>query len=253
MNKTATPTTQVFPDSAAASQALAMEVVALIKSREAQGLPTVLGLATGGTPIQFYEALRKLHSAGEISFRTVTTFNLDEYLGLDRADPHSYWQFMHEQLFDHVDILPDNIHVPDGTIADSELEAYCRSYESSIVEAGGIDLQILGIGTNGHIGFNEPGAARDSRTRVVDLCEKTRNDNAVHFTEEQQVPTRAISMGCATILDAKRIALMAWGERKAATVQSALHGPITPELPASFLQEHPDTTYYLDKGSAGGS
>ncbi len=250
MNKTVSPAIQVYPDPASASRALAAEIALLIRSREKISLPTVLGLATGGTPLPLYQELRRLHAEDGLSFHHVITFNLDEYLGLDHADSHSYWQFMHQQLFHHVDIQPQNIHIPDGTIAPADLAAYCRSYEQAIRDSGGIDLQVLGIGTNGHIGFNEPGTPRDSRTGPVDLSEKTRRDNAVHFSGHQLVPTRAITMGCATILDAKRIALLAWGERKAAIIRDALHAPISPSLPASYLQEHPATTFYLDQPAA---
>jgi glucosamine-6-phosphate deaminase len=245
-----TPRTQVHPDPHSASQALATEVADLISSREAKQLPTVLGLATGATPIHFYEELRRLHTEHGLSFGSVITFNLDEYVGLGRQNPQSYWHFMHDQLFDHIDIHADNIHIPDGTIAEADLGQHCEAYEQAIKNAGGIDLQILGIGTTGHIGFNEPGTARDSRTGIVDLTEETRQSNAVFFNSIDDVPTKAISMGCGTILDSKKIAALAWGERKASVVQGALQGPVTPDCPASFLQEHPSATFYLDQPAA---
>lgn len=248
MSPTTTPSVHVHPDPAAACRALAAEIAGLIRSRGDQDAPVVLGLATGGTPIPLYEELRRLHHEEGLSFRNVVTFNLDEYLGLGQDAPQSYWRFMHEQLFDHIDLPPGRIHIPDGLTDDPA--AACEAYELAIRNAGGIDLQILGIGTNGHIGFNEPGTARDSRTRVVSLTEKTRSDNAIYFDAPEDVPTRAISMGCATILEARRIALLAFGDRKAAIVKKALHGPVTPEVPASFLQDHPDTAFYLDEKAA---
>lgn len=244
------PTTQVYPDPIAASNSLAVEVAALIRSRGPNDRPIVFGLATGTTPLPFYAELERLYRDENLSFKNVITFNLDEYLGLGPQDPQSYWHFMHESLFDHIDVPSAHINIPNGMTAPDDLERYCRSYEQAIQEVGGIDLQILGIGSNGHIGFNEPGAARDAHTLVVDLAEKTRTDNAAFFDADEEVPTRAITMGCGTILSAKRIALMAWGERKAAIVREALHGPVTNDLPASFLQEHPDTTFYLDTAAA---
>lgn len=247
---TSIPGTQVHPDPAAAAHVLATELADLIMLREAKSLPTVLGLATGGTPIPFYQELRRLHSEHGLSFKGVISFNLDEYIGLDRQHPQSYWRFMHEQLFDHIDIIPENIHIPDGTVDELVLRSHCAAYERTIKNAGGIDLQILGIGTTGHIGFNEPGTTRDSRTDIVDLTEETRMSNSRFFDSIDEVPTKAISMGCGTILDAKQIALMAWGEQKAPVVRRALQGPVTSDCPASFLQDHPNATFYLDEAAA---
>ena len=179
---------RVFSTPESASQTLAAEIADLIRARAAEGRPAVLGLATGSTPIRLYSELCHLHRTG-LSFANVITFNLDEYLGLERNHPESYWNFMHFSLFDHVDIPPENIHIPDGTVAEEDLEAYCASYEQAIREAGGIDLQVLGIGRNGHIGFNEPGALPDVRTHVTTLNEVTVQDAARAFGGIENVPT----------------------------------------------------------------
>ncbi|NIP96057.1 MAG: glucosamine-6-phosphate deaminase, partial [Akkermansiaceae bacterium] len=200
---------RVFPTAEAASNALAAEIAELIRSRSAKGRKTVLGLATGGTPTSLYHELVRLHREEGLSFAHVITFNLDEYLDLPRDHPESYWTFMHRHLFDQVDIPPGNIHIPDGTANDPE--AVCTSFESAIRDAGGIDLQILGIGRNGHIGFNEPGSPAGTRTRVVELSQSTTHRAAEAFGGVDNVPQRAITMGVATILDARRIVLLAFG------------------------------------------
>lgn len=210
----------------------------------------VLGLATGSTPLPFYQELIRLHREHGLSFANVTSFNLDEYLGLAREHPESYWSFMHRELFDHIDIAVQNIHLPDGTLTEAEIPAHCAAYETRIRDAGGLDFQLLGIGSNGHIGFNEPGSAKDSRTRSVRLDLGTRRDAAWSFGGEAQVPPLAITMGCGTILDARRIVLLAWGEKKAAIVREAVRGPVTERVSASFLQDHPDAAFYLDHGAA---
>ncbi len=240
---------RVFADRADACQTLATEVAALVRAINAinaGGRPAVLGLATGKTPLPFYAELIRLHRAGELSFAQVVTFNLDEYLGLPGDHPESYRAFMQRELFRHVDIPAANIHIPDGMTAPADLETHCRAYEESIRAAGGIDFQLLGIGRTGHIGFNEPGSPKDSRTRLVELDPVTRQDAAPSFGGLEQVPTHAISMGCGTILEARKIALLAWGAAKAAIVCEALTGPITDRVSASFLQEHGDATYYVD-------
>jgi glucosamine-6-phosphate deaminase len=235
---------RVFADRTEACRTLAAEVAELVASVNAAGRPAVLGLATGNTPKPFYAELIRLHREGKLSFANVITFNLDEYLGLPAGHPESYRAFMKRELFDHVDIPAENVHIPDGSVTD--IPAHCAAYEKAIRDAGGIDFQLLGIGRTGHIGFNEPGSPRDSRTRKVELDPITREDAAPAFGGIEHVPTHAISMGCGIILDARKVALLAWGSAKASIVKEALTGPITDRVSASFLQEHPDATFYLD-------
>lgn len=208
----------------------------------------VLGLATGGTPVGVYRELIRMHREESLDFSQVTSFNLDEYVGLGPEHPQSYRSFMQQQLFDHVNIEPSRTHVPDGLAAD--VEAHARAYEAEIEAAGGIDLQLLGIGDNGHIAFNEPGSPPDSRTRRVDLTEETIQANSRFFSSIDEVPRHAITMGIGTILEAKRIVLMATGERKAEAVARAVEGPTDPESPASQLQRADDVTFVLDKAAA---
>lgn len=237
---------EIHPSADAASRGLAAEIAALIRERAARGRRVVLGLATGSTPVRLYRELIRLHREEGLSFANVTTFNLDEYHGLGREHPESYWRFMHEQLFDHVDLPAENIHVPDGTVPRGDVFAWCRAYEEKIREAGGLDLQILGIGRTGHIGFNEPGSGRDSRTRLVTLDSLTRRDAARDFLGEANVPRHAITMGVGTILGARKIVLLAWGEAKARVVAQAVEHAPAESLPASFLQGHPDVRFLLD-------
>jgi len=201
---------------------------------------TVLGLPTGTTPIGAYRQLIEWYKKGDLDFSQVTTFNLDEYLGLDGSHPQSYRYFMDNQLFDHVNIRKGNTHVPDGTATDPEAE--CELYEQAIKEAGGIDLQVLGIGNNGHIGFNEPGTAYEKTTNVTELTESTIEANSRLFASKEEVPTKALTMGMKTIMHARRILLLVSGQHKLDILNAALHGPITPEVPASLLQLHPDLT-----------
>ncbi|NWK57227.1 glucosamine-6-phosphate deaminase [Verrucomicrobiaceae bacterium N1E253] len=226
---------------------LAAETAELIRSNDAAGKPTVLGLATGATPIRYYQELIRLHKEEGLSFQNVITFNLDEYAGLPREHKESYWFFMHHNLFDHIDIKPENINLPSGTVSDAEIPAHCEEYEQAIIDAGGIDQQILGIGRTGHIGFNEPGSPKDSLTRAITLDEITREDAAPAFDGIDNVPTAAITMGCGTILAAKRIVLMAWGEGKASIVQKAVQGPVNDIVSASYLQEHDNAVFYIDQ------
>ena len=237
---------RIFPDRTAASRTLAEEVAALVRTINDSGRPAVLGLATGRTPLPFYAELIRLHREGELSFARVITFNLDEYLGLPGEHPESYRAFMQKELFGHVDIPAENIHIPDGMVGPAELETHCAAYEEAIRAAGGIDFQLLGIGRTGHIGFNEPGSPRESRTRRVELDPITRQDAAPAFGGLENVPEYAISMGCGTILEARKIALLAWGSAKAGIVREALTGPVTDQVSASFLQDHADATFYLD-------
>jgi glucosamine-6-phosphate deaminase len=233
-----------------ASRALAREIAALIRDRAAAGRPAVLGLATGSTPVRLYRELIRMHREEGLGFGNVVTFNLDEYYGLPRTHAESYWRFMHEQLFDHIDIPPAAIHIPDGTVPRATVFDWCRDYERRIREAGGIDLQILGIGRTGHIGFNEPGSGPDSRTRLVTLDSMTRRDAARDFLGEAGVPRHAITMGVGSILDARRIVLLAWGGAKARVIAEAAEKPPSETLPASFLQQHPDTLFLIDRPAA---
>ena len=211
--------------------------------------PAVLGLATGGTTLPIYAALVEAHRANGASFRHATTFNLDEYVGLDHEHPASFARFMRGALFDHVDIDPGRVHLLDGAAPDPVAEA--ARYERAIKAAGGIGLQFLGIGANGHIGFNEPGSPLASRTRCVTLTPSTRDANR-RFFGGGTVPARALTMGIATILDAREIILAATGARKARAVACAIDGPITPECPASALQTHPSATIICDRDAAAG-
>jgi glucosamine-6-phosphate deaminase len=239
-----------YPSSVAASHAVATEIAALIRDRAAHGRQVVLGLATGSTPVGVYEELVRLHRSEGLSFENVVTFNLDEYWPMKPDELQSYHRFMHEYLFDEVNIDPSNVHIPDGLVGRDEVHAYCHQYEQRIRDAGGIDYQILGIGRTGHIGFNEPGSPRDSRTRLITLDKVTRMDAASDFFGEWNVPRKAITMGVGTILDARRVVLLAFGEHKAPTVQRAVEGEITQSVAASFLQEHPNAKFVLDPAAA---
>jgi glucosamine-6-phosphate deaminase len=241
----------VFPSSEAASCAVAAEMAGLIRARRREGRTVVLGLATGSTPVGLYAELVRLHREDGLSFRNVVSFNLDEYHPLSPEHPQSYHQFMRAHLFDHVDIAPENIHLPDGTAPLAEVDAQCLAYEEKIRAAGGIDYQILGIGRTGHIGFNEPGSPRRSRTRLVVLDPVTRRDAAGDFGGEELTPRHAVSMGVGTILDARRIVLMAWGQHKADIVRVAVEDEPAARVTASFLQEHDNALFVLDHAAAG--
>ena len=210
----------------------------------------VLGLATGSTPIKVYEYLVQAHKEEGISFSNVISFNLDEYFPMDRESVHSYVRFMREHLFDHLDIPNTQIHIPDGQQTKEDVRTYCQNYEQKIIEAGGIDIQILGIGRTGHIGFNEPGSSLKSKTRLVRLDRITRLDAASDFFGKENVPSKAITMGVGTIMDAKRIVLMAWGEGKANIIKQAVEGPIQESVPATFLQTHPNCDFIIDRAAA---
>src|ERR1700726_1925694 len=243
--------TAVFQSSDDAVRVVAASIAVLIRRRRVEGRSVVLGLATGSTPVKLYRELIRLHRDEGLSFRNVVTFNLDEYYGLPPHHPESYRHFMAVQFFDHLDVAPENIHVPDGLVPRSEVFAYCQEYERKILAAGGIDIQILGIGRTGHIGFNEPGSGIDSRTRMVALDRLTRRDAARDFRGEENVPAYAITMGVGTILQAKELALLAWGESKAGILRAAIEGPQTETVPASFLQRHPNCRCYIDEAAAG--
>jgi glucosamine-6-phosphate deaminase len=226
-------------------------IESLIRQNQSAGRPTVLGLPTGSTPVGLYRELIRLHRTAGLDFSQVITFNLDEYHPMDPSEPHSYRRWMHETFFQHVNIRPENIHVPDGTVAIESTDDYCAQYESAIRRAGGIDLQILGIGRTGHIGFNEPGSTRQSRTRLVTLDPVTRRDAASDFFGEENVPHQALTMGVGTILEARQIVIMAWGEHKAPIVVRAVEEAPTDSIAASYLQHHPDATFILDAAAAG--
>jgi glucosamine-6-phosphate deaminase len=207
-----------------------------------------LGLATGSTTVGMYNELVRLHQEQGLDFSRVVTFNLDEYLGLAAEHPQSFHCFMRENFFTQVNVAPKNIHIPDGTIG-GDYEEYCAAYERAIRESGGIDLQILGIGRNGHIGFNEPTSSFGSRTRLKVLTKETIEDNRRFFGAGEEVPQCAITMGIGTILEAKRILLLATGAAKAETVAEAIEGPITASVTASCLQLHPDVTFVIDEAA----
>lgn len=240
----------VFKHAQSASVHVAAQIADLIRHRAEAGKPCVLGLATGSTPTSVYAELVRLHKEEGLSFAGVHTFNLDEYYPMQPAELQSYVRFMNENLFDHIDIDRANVNIPDGTLPEEEVQAHCADYEQRIVDLGGIDVQILGIGRTGHIGFNEPGSGRESRTRMITLDKKTRQDAASDFFGEEYVPRRAITMGVGTILEARQVYLLAFGEGKAKVVAQSIEGEITPIIAASFLQEHPNAKFVLDEAAA---
>ncbi len=242
--------TRIFESSDEASKKIAVEIANLIREKEKQNDHAVLGLSTGSSPTGVYDELVRMHKEEGFSFKNVITFNLDEYFPMDPQAHQSYVRFMNEHLFDHIDIKKENIHIPDGTIKRGEVYRFCREYEEKIEKAGGIDIQLLGIGRTGHIGFNEPGSTKDSLTRLITLDKVTRQDAASDFFGEENVPRRAITMGVSTILKSKKIFLLAWGEGKAQIIQTAIEGEVTSQVPASFLQEHENSEFILDEAAA---
>ncbi|HOX21291.1 MAG TPA: glucosamine-6-phosphate deaminase [Gemmatimonadales bacterium] len=242
--------TVVLDSHEALSRTIARRIAEVIAGRRAAGARPVLGLATGSTPIGVYRELIRMHREEGLSFRGVVTFNLDEYYPMTPESIHSYRRFMQENLFDHIDIDPADTHVPDGDVPRDGVRAMADAYEASIRAAGGIDLQLLGIGKTGHIGFNEPGSGAESRTRLVQLDVITRRDAAADFFGEEHVPREAVTMGVATILEAREIAILATGEHKSAIVRRAVEGEVDLEAAATFLQRHPNTTFYLDTAAA---
>ncbi|RTY87372.1 glucosamine-6-phosphate deaminase [Flavobacterium sp. RSP15] len=241
---------KVFKNALEASIIVAREIAELIKLKQAQNLPCVLGLATGSSPIKVYDELVRLHKEEGLSFSNVISFNLDEYYPMTKENNQSYHYFMQQHLFDHVDINPENINIPNGTIAIADLNQYCVDYELKIKEVGGIDFQLLGIGRTGHVGFNEPGSHINSGTRIITLDHITRVDASSDFNGIDNVPKRAITMGVSTILRSKRIVLMAWGQNKADIIKRTIQGDISSEVPATFLQNHTNTTFVLDQSAA---
>ncbi|GAB2686260.1 glucosamine-6-phosphate deaminase [Mucilaginibacter koreensis] len=240
----------VYPNQQEASLQVARRIAGLITSRQARGEKTVLGLATGVTPIAVYNELVRLHREEGLSFKDVITFNLDEYYPMQPNAAQSYVTFMNENLFNHIDIDRANIHIPDGTLPLDEIAGFCLRYEQQIEELGGLDLQILGIGRTGHIGFNEPGSAPNSGTRLVTLDDLTRSDAARDFGGKQNVPTKAITMGIGTIFKAREIVLMAWSAKKAPIIQKAVEGEISGDVPATFLQLSDNVEFVLDQEAA---
>ncbi|HQR93339.1 MAG: glucosamine-6-phosphate deaminase [Sphingobacteriia bacterium 39-39-8] len=237
---------EIHPTAKEGSAFVAREIANLIRHKQALNEPCVLGLATGSTPISMYAELVRMHQEEGLSFKNVISFNLDEYYPIEQEAFQSYWSFMHRHLFSHVDILPENINLPAGTGSKDDVKHFCQEYENKIEEAGGIDLQILGIGGNGHIGFNEPGSSIFSKTRMVNLENSTRLANSYEFQNISKVPRRAVTMGISTILKSRRILLMAWGS-KANIVAKSVEGNVTEQIPASILQQHNDCSFVIDE------
>ncbi len=242
--------TYIFSSNRDLARSVARTIAAVIRERNSFGQNAVLGLPTGSTPTGVYRELVRMHREEGLDFSGVVTFNIDEYYGLHPEQLQSYHYTMRRALFDHVNIPPGNIHIPDGTVPLDRVEAYCRHYEDLIERAGGIDLMLLGIGRDGHIGFNEPYTSRNSRTQLVTLDPVTRTDAASDFFGKENVPTQAITMGIGTIYEARKIILIAMGEHKAGIVRETVEGPVTERIPATLLRDHPDLTVLLDEGAA---
>ena len=242
--------TYIFSESSEATIAVAAEIAELIKEKNKEGKKCVLGLCTGSTQIGIYAELVRLHKEEGLSFANVITFNIDEYYSISPNDFQSYNQYMRNHLFNHIDIKPENIHIPDGTIVLETVHDYCRDYEKTIADAGGIDLMILGIGRTGHIGFNEPGSGRNTRTRIITLDTETRQEDANQFQGISNVPRRAITIGIDTILNARKIILSAFGEYKAKVVQKAIEEELDSSTPASCIQLHPNAKFILDSSAS---
>jgi len=240
---------KIFPNAKEGSKMVAGEIAQLIRDRAAKGQHCVLGMATGNTPVHLYKELVRMHKEEGLSFKNVITFNLDEYYPIHKDAYQSYWSFMHRNLFNHIDIDPANIHIPDGNWPKDEIKKYCAAYEQKLTDLGGVDLQLLGIGLNGHIGFNEPGSGQFSRTRLVNLDNTTRIANTYEFENLSKVPRMALTMGISNIMQSKRILLMAWGQ-KAAIVARSVEGEVTEQVPASILQQHADCTFIIDEAAS---
>ena len=240
----------IFDSSFTASIVVAKEIANLINDKSSQNTHCVLGLATGSSPIKVYEELVRMHREEGLSFANVISFNLDEYYPMQKSNVQSYDYFMREHLFNHVDILPHNINIPDGTVSNEDLFQSCVDYEMKIKSVGGIDFQLLGIGRTGHIGFNEPGSHLNSGTRNIKLDHITRIDAASAFLGIDNVPRKAITMGIGTVSSAKRIVLLAWGANKADILKHTIEGSISSEVPATYLQNHSNTTFILDEAAS---
>ncbi|WP_281324110.1 glucosamine-6-phosphate deaminase [Flavobacterium sp. IMCC34518] len=241
---------EIFKNSSEASLVVAQEIASLIRSKQGKKETCVLGLATGSSPIKVYQELVRMHKEEGLSFANVVTFNLDEYYPMPKESNQSYHYFMHQHLFNHVDIKPEDVNIPDGTVAIENLKQFCIDYEMKIKNAGGLDFQLLGIGRTGHVGFNEPGSHINSGTRIITLDHITKIDASSDFNGIGNVPKKAITMGVSTILRSKRIVLMAWGQNKASIIKRTIQGDISSEVPATFLQNHTNTTFVLDEGAA---
>jgi glucosamine-6-phosphate deaminase len=234
----------IYPDAETASV-----VAAQFVAKQVQRKPdSVIGMATGSSPLKMYRELVRMHQEEGLDFSAVTTFNLDEYIGLEPGHPQSYHAYMHEHLFRHLNIPSSQINIPDGRAFD--FERFCADYERGIKQAGGIDLQVLGIGYDGHIAFNEPGSSLGSRTRIKTLTSETVRDNARFFPDESQVPRVAITMGVGTILESRRCLLLAFGEHKAQAIHATVEGPVTAQVTASALQLHRDVIVIVDEAAA---
>jgi len=236
----------ISPDPASASRRAAALIAALVREKP----DAVLGLATGSTPLRLYQELIRMHREEGLDFSKVRTFNLDEYLGLGPEHPASYRHFMRTNFFDHIGVDPTQTHIPSGLVNGHDVPAECARYEELIRSAGGIDLQILGIGSDGHIGFNEPGSSLASRTRIKTLTKRTREDNARFFSSPDDVPHHVLTMGIGTIMESRTVLLLAFGESKASAIAGAVEGPITSSNPASILQMHQETKFLVDEGAA---
>jgi len=241
---------KVYPGQNEASVDVANRIATIIKQKQEKGETAVLGLATGATPVRVYKELVRLHKKEGLSFSNVVTFNLDEYYPMKPDADQSYVTFMNKNLFDHIDIPKEHINIPDGTLPQEAIQAFCEAYEHKISSLGGLDIQILGIGRTGHIGFNEPGSAPNSGTRLVILDDLTRRDASRDFGGKENVPTKAITMGVGTIFKAKEIILMAWNEKKAEIVKKAVEGEISADIPATFLQLSDKVEFVLDEDAA---
>lgn len=240
----------IFENSDEASKAVAGQIANLINEKNQRGEFCVLGLATGSTPVGVYQELVRLHKTENLSFKKVITFNLDEYYPIQPDALQSYVRFMKEHLFDHIDIDPENINIPDGTLSKGEILSFCQRYEAKIQACGGLDIQVLGIGRTGHIGFNEPGSQINSTTRLITLDNLTRTDASGDFGGKENVPRMAITMGVGTIMNSRKILLMAWGENKASIIAKTVEGEISDQIPATFLQNHPNVQVVLDRAAS---
>jgi len=243
---------RVYDNADAIAKYVAGQIAEVIRRRASEQKNCILGLATGSTPVGVYEELVQLHQQDGLSFANVVTFNLDEYFPMQPNELQSYVRFMNEHLFDHIDIDRRNVHVPDGTLAVEAVAEYCRDYEAKIVDAGGIDIQLLGIGRTGHVGFNEPGSEATSRTRLITLDQVTRTDAASDFFGAENVPRRAITMGVGTILNAHRVYILALGEHKSSIVARTIEGDVSAAVPATFLQQHPNAVFLVDEPASAG-
>jgi glucosamine-6-phosphate deaminase len=241
---------KIYETDSEASLAVAWRIAEIIRQKQADGKTAVLGLATGVSPIKTYKELVRLHKEEGLSFKNVVTFNLDEYYPIQPHAAQSYVRFMKENLFDHIDINPLNVNIPDGTLAETDIASFCLAYEQKINSYGGIDIQLLGIGRTGHIGFNEPGSAPNSGTRLVTLNDLTRRDAAKDFGAKENVPAKAITMGVGTIFKAREIVLLAWNGKKAPIIKEAVEGVVSADVPATYLQNSNNVTFIIDKDAA---